>query len=185
MRGLSEDSMRKMVDLDVVGTFIDDTAVVGQIYFYSVAAINKAGTGTMTEPFSIKIPEPDTPPSRVPRLDLTLDGTSVTLEWSRPLDDGGSPVTGYVVLRGPSPDDLEEVAEVGPGVTSWTDEGLEKGTTYHYSVYARNAVGDGEPIETEHVNVPKPKEKEDSPGFEVILIAMALLLILPVARRRC
>ena len=137
----------------------------------------------MTDPVSIKIELPDTPPSKVPRLTLSLDGTTVTLEWSEPVDDGGSPITGYILLRGLSRDDLSEMAEVGPDVTSWTDEGLEKGSTYYYSGFAKNEVGDGEPIAVKEVKVPKPK-KDNSPGFEIALVALAFLLAVMLVRRR-
>ena len=183
MRGLSTDSMRKMVDLGPVITFGDDSAVVGQTYHYALAAINAAGTGPYTEPISARIKVPDTPPSGVPSLTLSVEGTTVSLQWSPPVDDGGSPLTGYVILRGLARDDLAHVAEVGPGVTSWTDDGLEKGTTYYYSVVAKNDVGDSEPVASEEAKVPKDK-KEDSPGFGVVAVAMALLLVIPIARRR-
>ena len=109
-------------------------------------------------------------------------GARVTLQWNAPREDGGSPVTGYVVYRGDSPAGMEAVATLGT-VTTWTDEDVKRGKTYYYTVAALNDAGEGEPFAAYEVKV--PKEKADGPGFEVVLVAMALLLVIPVARRRC
>jgi len=72
-----------------------------------------------------------------------VEGGRVTLTWSAPDDDGGSPVTGYLVLRGASPDDLRPLIEAGTAL-SVTDGDARRGKTYHYCVIARNRVGQGE-----------------------------------------
>jgi hypothetical protein len=102
----------------------------------------------------------------------------------RPVDDGGRQLTAFVILKGSSRDDLVEVAEVGPEVTSWTDEGLERGTTYFYSVFAKNEVGNGDTIDAEGVTVPKPK-KEDGPGFGAMaaIVTMVIIIMLDNGRR--
>jgi len=69
------------------------------------------------------------------------DGT-VALAWSPPGSDGGSPLTGYQLYRGPSAASLAPLTTVGL-TTSYTDSGLTNGTPYWYAVAAINAVGTG------------------------------------------
>ncbi len=182
-RGLSVDSLRKIAEIGLVTSFLDTSVSYGQRYHYTVSAVNEAGVGESSEMVAGTSVEPPSTPSEVPELDVELDGRTVTLQWTAPLDDGGSPLTGYVILRGLSKDSLEQVAEVGPSVTTWSEGGLERGTTYYYSVYAKNAVGNGDPIAVREMLVPEPK-KDDSPGLEVIAVLVAFILIVPVARRR-
>jgi hypothetical protein len=85
------------------------------------------------------------------------------------------------VLRGLSPDDLEEIAELGV-VLMYTDEGLPRGKTYYYSVAALNDVGQGEPFDPYEVKV--KKKKSESPGFPATLVLLAIASISLVALRR-
>lgn len=64
----------------------------------------------------------------------------VYLEWTVPAD-GGSPITGYRVLRGPSSGNEEFLLSRGPGATSADDLTADAGSTYYYVVTAVNANG--------------------------------------------
>ena len=78
-----------------------------------------------------------------PALVATGGLNSVHLSWTTP-NDGGSPITGFVVYRGTSPggEDLNHpVATLGSGATTFDDTGLPAQTTYYYEVAAVNAVG--------------------------------------------
>ena len=59
------------------------------------------------------------------------------VSWSPPNDDGGSPVTGYVVTV------IETGAETSTSNTSVTLTGISKNEAYTISVAAVNAVGSG------------------------------------------
>ncbi|HXG76135.1 MAG TPA: fibronectin type III domain-containing protein, partial [Gaiellaceae bacterium] len=72
---------------------------------------------------------------------LAGDG-SVSLAWSPPASDGGSPITGYRVYRASGGGPLSPLADLGV-VTSYEDTGLANGTTYTYAIAALNAVGEG------------------------------------------
>lgn len=137
-----------------VNSFVSGTVfrvrnlIVGRSYEFRVAAENQYGLSDFTptdEAITAKHPF-DTPgPPGVPRaIDTSPD--SITLTWTRPRNDGGSPITGYV---------LEKRA---PGETSWTKAtgalstltdttfkvaGLKANQEYEFRVAAVNAAGKG------------------------------------------
>jgi len=97
---------------------------------------------------------------------VRVTGDAVTLQWSAPFSDGGSPLSRYVVLRqpgagpaaagGPSPERWEEAGRVtGAAATSFTVERLREGTSYYFAVYAVNRAGSGDQIETARPVTPK------------------------------
>lgn len=63
---------------------------------------------------------------------------SVTVAWTAPANDGGSPVGSYLVTAAPG-----GATCTATGATSCTVEGLVNGTKYTFTVQARNAVGLG------------------------------------------
>ena len=74
------------------------------------------------------------------------------------------------------------MGEVGPSVTTWSEDGLDRGTTYYYSVAAKNDMGEGDPIMAREVKV--SKEKDEGPGFDIIAVLATMMIIVPIARRR-
>ena len=182
MRGVSAVAMSELAKSGEVTSYIDTTVVNGQTYYYAVAAINGAGQGDLTEPLSILPLTPANVPGTVQAMAADVKDRKVTLQWTAPQDDSGSSVTGYIILRGLTKDALEQVAEVGPAVTTWSEDGLERGTTYFYSVAAKNDVGEGEPILAREVKV--EKKKDEGPGFEALFVLVALMVVIPIVRRR-
>ena len=67
-------------------------------------------------------------------------------------------------------------------VTSWTDEGVERGRTYYYTVVPINSVGEGEPYAAFEVKV--QAEEHSSPGFGAMALITVILLMLPFLKRR-
>ncbi len=86
---------------------------------------------------------------------LTRD--SVTLNWSRPSDTGGVPLSGYVIeaLEGKSTR-WRVVAYVEPHRMYWTVHGLIQGYEYQFCVRAENPDGVGPPTVLHTPIIPKP-----------------------------
>ncbi|ESO99760.1 hypothetical protein LOTGIDRAFT_141610, partial [Lottia gigantea] len=122
-------------------------------YYFAVSAGNEAGFGIPEETDSAITPKrPEGPPQK-PVGPLTIsdvDRTSATLSWKPPTDDGGSPITGYVVerkeVRRPSWTTMDHVdAET----TEYKAMNLIESTEYYFRVIAQNKHGASEPLETE------------------------------------
>jgi hypothetical protein len=67
----------------------------------------------------------------------------VQLLWSRPENDGGSPITGYIVLRGEPGKVPIEVGPIGL-VLDYVDDQVINGHVYVYEVAAVNLIGRGQ-----------------------------------------
>ncbi len=165
-RGTSSETMEELNTTGHSRTYRDSTIVMGQGYYYAVAAVNKAGEGAMSEPLMIETIE-YRPPSAPSNLSDSFDRRRVYLEWDPPEDDGGQPVARYIVLRGDGPDDLEEIANTTH--LQYIDTSVDVGSYYYYAVKATNPIGTGEPCEARRVRadhiVPPPPPEEVSATY--------------------
>ncbi|MGH3136875.1 MAG: fibronectin type III domain-containing protein, partial [Gaiellaceae bacterium] len=91
---------------------------------------------------------PDGPPSAPTGLTAVAGTSTASLSWNAPTFDGGSPLTGYRVYRGTSPNPTTALTPDLGVVTSFQDSGLTNGQTYYYKVSALNANGEG-PLSSE------------------------------------
>ena len=91
-------------------------------------------------------------------------------------------MTGYLVLRGTTAEDLEVYEDVGLRLV-FIDEDLELETPYFYSVVAVNSEGQSEPVDAVEVVV-KEEGKVQEPGFGVWVTLLALLASMLLARAR-
>ena len=73
--------------------------------------------------------------------------TSLTVKWTAPADDGGSPITGYRVFILKSSTEIKNVNITDPGTTRLSTGGLQRDTEYTVKVFARNAVFEGPAVE--------------------------------------
>ncbi len=111
----------------------------GTGYTFTVVAINSAGDSPASSPSGTVTP------ATVPSAPTGVSGVSgngqVTLSWTAPSDDGGSALTGYIVVPY-----LGLVSEPPTTFTSTaTTEsvtGLANGSSYTFAVTAVNGVGD-------------------------------------------
>lgn len=82
-----------------------------------------------------------------PGIPLCVDSSpeSITLQWSRPSNDGGSPVTGYVVEKRDSPDgEWRKCSPANLSENKFTVPGLQENKPYEFRVCAVNEAGPGE-----------------------------------------
>ncbi|TET91933.1 MAG: hypothetical protein E3J35_00260 [Methanomassiliicoccales archaeon] len=83
-----------------------------------------------------------TVPSEPQNLQATAGTQQISLSWSQPASDGGSPVTNYRIYRGNTSGGEAFLVEVG-NVLSYVDGGLKDGQTHYYQVSAVNVAGEG------------------------------------------
>lgn len=74
----------------------------------------------------------------------------VTIKWKRPEDDGGVPITGYIVEKM----DMDTgrwvpAGEVGPNADNFKVDGLTPKKRYKFRVKAINKEGESEPLESD------------------------------------
>ncbi|MGH9041125.1 MAG: S8 family serine peptidase [Acidimicrobiia bacterium] len=106
-------------------------------YTFEVTAVSDAGTGPTSAPT-----DPVTTPG-IPGVATAVSAVAgyegASVSFTSPADDGGAPVTGYVVTASPG-------AGTAAGATSplFFDD-LSPATAYTFTVRATNGVGTGEP----------------------------------------
>lgn len=122
----------------------------GNEYEFRVMAENGAGVGPPSGVSRLfKCREPTSAPS-APTVIKVRDSTktSVTLEWTKPVFDGGLEIIGYIIEMCKA--SLEEWHRVNSQTcihTSYTVTDLEPGEEYKFRVCAINSVGKGEASE--------------------------------------
>ncbi|MCK4444226.1 MAG: right-handed parallel beta-helix repeat-containing protein, partial [Thermoplasmata archaeon] len=149
-RGTTSGGESFLVEIGKSYAYTDQGLTNGQTYYYQVSAVNGIGEGPKSN-------EASATPSTIPLAPVGLNALpgneQVTLSWSPPSDDGGSPIIGYGIYRGTAPGGETLLLEIGD-VLTYTDIGLANGQTYYYRVSARNSVGEG----------PKSNEVEATPA---------------------
>jgi fibronectin type 3 domain-containing protein len=119
-------------------TAYNDTSVTNGVrYYYKVAAVNIFGQGALS---SVVNATPMTGPAAPHLLIATAGNAQITLNWQAPSDNGGSPVTGYIVFRGTASGTETYITTIG-NLTSFMNTGLTNGQVYYYQVSAMNSAG--------------------------------------------
>uniref|UniRef100_A0AAZ1Y1Q7 Titin n=1 Tax=Oreochromis aureus TaxID=47969 RepID=A0AAZ1Y1Q7_OREAU len=139
-----------LVKADVTKTFFKVTGLLkDNDYIFRVLAVNRHGVGEALESDVIKVTDPYTFATAPASVDVTtITGDSMTLTWCKPANDGGSPITGYVIERREKTSmrwvrvNRDPVPEFTTVVTK-----LRKGCEYDFRVYAENAAGLSPPSE--------------------------------------
>jgi fibronectin type 3 domain-containing protein len=139
-RGAIEDYLVHIADVMDGTTYSDTEFVLGETYYYRVHAYTDQGEG----PSSGKLP---VVPLRVPTVPtgvaVIVGEGQLQVQWQKPTETGGSPLTGYVLYRGESEDDVTKLVVLKAQVTRYIDEDIVGGLTYYYKVAAVTDAGEG------------------------------------------
>ncbi|KAJ7384319.1 hypothetical protein OS493_022426 [Desmophyllum pertusum] len=97
-----------------------------------------------------------------------IQATSLTVKWTPPADNGGSPITAYRVVILKDGIEIKNVNITNPGTTSLSVGDLERVTKYIVKVFARNAVFQGpagqKKMKTKYEGAPATAEIYDLPS---------------------
>ena len=108
-----------------------------------MAALSAAGEGPRSNTRSA---QRGTAPSAPRSLTASGNGPGgVTLKWSAPTSNGGSPVTGYRIYRATVSGGELYIVSAAATATSYADKTATKGVRYFYWVTAVNVLGVGQP----------------------------------------
>ena len=77
-----------------------------------------------------------------PTLTATAGYRSIVLTWTAPSENGGSALTPYKIQRLNDDNQWINRTSVPSNAITWRDTGLSDSKTYHYRIFATNAVGD-------------------------------------------
>ncbi|XP_055385446.1 twitchin isoform X34 [Condylostylus longicornis] len=128
---------------------------------YTIQLTNSEGTDSATCHVTV-VDKPGIPVGPLSAYDITPD--TCTLSWKPPLDDGGSPITNYVVEKMEPSGIWVKVSSFVRGC-HYDVMGLEPNRKYHFRVRAENQYGVGEPLATdEPVTASYPFTVPDPPG---------------------
>jgi subtilisin family serine protease len=122
-----------------VTTYSDTGLPASTTYYYRVRASNAAGYSAYTEPASATTQAAPTIPD--PPSNLSAEAVSrsqINLSWV----DNSDNETGFKIERSTNGTKFSLIATVGANVTSYSNTGLKRNTTYWYRVRAYNDAGD-------------------------------------------
>src|SRR5438034_762887 len=135
-------------------TYSDTSVTNGVTYYYQVSAVSNVGEGPRSNEASATPTAPAGPPGAPQGLGATAGDATVTLTWSAPSSNGGSPITNYRIYRGTSSNGETLLATIG-NVLTYSDTSVTNGVTYYYQVSAVNGAGEG-PRSNEASATPSP-----------------------------
>jgi cytochrome b involved in lipid metabolism/glutamine amidotransferase PdxT len=118
----------------------DTTQVANGTYTITAVARDAAGNTTTATAVTVTVNNDTTPPTTPANLTATvISATQINLSWSAATDNVG--VTSYRLYR----DGVRIVSQSG---LTYSDSALTTGTTYSYTIYARDAAGNTSPAST-------------------------------------
>lgn len=101
-----------------------------------------------------------------------ISPTSISLNWSPPQNNGGSPITRYEIDYRVAPNTSYTTLATLNNVTTYTHANLVTGKTYIYRVSASNAIGPGSPspevLATPNSNSAPPKNIAPNPPQNLV-----------------
>jgi fibronectin type 3 domain-containing protein len=144
-RGATSGTETLFVSVGSTTSYSDTAVFSGTTYFYKVTAVNGVGEGPQSNEASATTNKATLPSAarNLSAREAALKG--VTLNWSAPSSNGGSPVSSYRIYRGTRWGGETSYLTVACATStcSYTDTGTNSRTYYYYEVAAINAVGTG------------------------------------------
>lgn len=133
----------------------------GKEYKFRVSAVNAEGESEPLETeHSIIAKNPFDEPGKPENVRATdWDKDHVDLAWTPPANDGGSPLTGYVVEKKDKYGQWEKALEVPADQCKATVPDLIEGQGYEFRVRAVNKGGQGEPSDATPTIIAKPRNQ--------------------------
>ena len=130
---------KKAVTVGNVSTATVTGLTNGTSYVFRVHAVNSMGAGPNSAASAAAVPA--TVPGPPTAVSGARGNARVTVKWKAPASTGGSAITGYVVTAYVG-STAKKAVTVGNVLTA-TVIGLTNGTSYTFTVAARNALGSG------------------------------------------
>src|SRR3989454_793942 len=119
-------------------------------YTYRVSAINSAGTSLPSSTFSAATTATSAPAPPAALAISYVSSTQISISWAAPLNNGGSPITGYKIES--STDGGTTWNIIAPNTAStgtwYSNYNLLASKAYSYRVSAINSAGTGSPSST-------------------------------------
>jgi fibronectin type 3 domain-containing protein len=122
--------------------YVDTGALPDITYHYIVTAMNSYGESFASNEVNITMVTPTFRPDPPFNLNAIVVVDEVQLNWSAPLNDGGSSISVYHVYRRAFNGVYNELTSVAG--TAFNDSSAIEGVLYYYKVTAENAVGESE-----------------------------------------
>jgi len=129
----------------------------GTTYYFkveSVGSLAEGGKVALSEVVSTTTTAVASLPGKPTYTNPVAGNSSISLTWKAPLDDGGSPITWYIIYYKSSDVDISSKASsndinwishstylTADASTAATITGLINGTTYYFRLYSQNVVG--------------------------------------------
>lgn len=134
----------------------------GAYYYFRISAENDLGVGEPAEsPEPIRVSQAPSTPEDLYVTDVTSD--SASLAWTKPLHDGGSLITGYVI-EAQKKDTDQWVHVTTIKALDYTVTDLIEGAEYTFRIIAVNASGRSDPRESRPAII---KEQTSAPSFDL------------------
>ena len=135
-------------------TYSDTGLAHSTTYTYRVSAMNSVGTSQPSDITSATTL--NTVPTPPIGLKATAQALQIDLSWNAPSDNGGTPITGYMIERSTNNGSTWSVlvANTSSTGTTYSDSNVLPLSTYTYRVSAINNIGTGNPSNTASASTP-------------------------------
>jgi len=136
---------------NVVGatSYLDTSAVNGTTYYYVVSAVNSVGESENSTPVSATPQALPAPPSGL--IATAVSRSQIKLTWT----DNADNETVFKIERTSNGGSFSQIATVSANVTTYSNTGLSRNTTYSYRVRAYNAAGNSAYSNTASAKTPR------------------------------